>query len=82
MKLLFFVITAPLTLSDPQKMTDADKIRSAWSEPAYQPSVDEVKRAALLAWEGLYEEIMINNNQIANVLFCKTVTSKSSAHKI
>ena len=64
MKLIFFVITAPLTLSDPQKMTDADKIRSAWSEPAYQPSAVEVKTAALLALEGYINSV--KNMRIMN----------------
>ena len=72
MKLIFFVITAPLPLSDPQKMTDADKIKSAWSEPAYQASVDEVKRAALLAWEG-YINFVKNMRILSNMSGRRTI---------
>ena len=40
-----------MSLSDPQKKTDADKIQADWSL-SHSPSEAEVKRAALLASEG------------------------------
>ena len=72
MKLILFVITAPLPLTDPQKRTDADKIKSAWSQPTYQPSVDEVKRAALLAWEG-YINFVKNMNIMSSLSGRRTI---------
>jgi len=36
---------------DPQKKSDVDKIQAAWSSESHQPSA-EIKKAALLAWEG------------------------------
>ena len=34
------------------KRTEANKIRADWSEPSHKPSEAEIRRAALLAWEG------------------------------
>lgn len=34
------------------KQSAADKIQSAWSQRSHAPSVEEVRSAALLAWEG------------------------------
>ena len=32
-------------------MSEADQISSSWSQSSHEPSVTEVRRAALLAWE-------------------------------
>ena len=34
------------------RRTEADKIQTEWSQELHRPSEDEIKRAALLAWEG------------------------------
>ncbi len=38
--------------TDSQKKNEANKIQAAWSDYKHWPSKAEVKRAALLAWEG------------------------------
>ena len=43
-------LAPPVSLS--QKKTAAARIQADWSQPAHWPSEAEIKRAALLAWEG------------------------------
>ena len=45
-------LAPPVSLTDPKKKTAAARIHSDWSQSSHWPSEAEIKRAALLAWEG------------------------------
>ena len=52
------------------KQSAADKIQSAWSQSSHAPSVEEVRSAALLAWEGYLTSVKnmyINNIDISDI---------------
>ena len=50
---MILVYNFPVFISaDPQKQTEADRIKAAWSQSSQFPSVAEVRSAALLAQEG------------------------------
>ena len=48
------------------RRTEADKIQTEWSQELHRPSEDEIKRAALLAWEFLYAAMCFS-------VFCKAL---------
>ena len=59
-----------MSLNDPQKLDDAVKIRADWSRASHRPRWDEVKRAALLAWEGYLTSVQfmsIENMSITGI---------------
>ena len=45
-------VNSYLQFTDPQNRIEADKIQADWSQPSHRQSEAEIKRAALLAWEG------------------------------
>ena len=52
------------------QMTEAAKIQADWSQYSHKPSEAEIKRAALLAWEGhltSVEEMTIENISITDI---------------
>ena len=52
------------------RRTEADKIQTEWSQELHRPSEDEIKRAALLAWEGhltSVENMRIMNMSIRDI---------------
>ena len=52
------------------KQSAADKIQSAWSQGSHEPSVEEVRSAALLAWEGYLTSVKymdIRNIDISDI---------------
>ena len=56
--------------TDPQKKTEAAKIQATWSQWSHKPSEAEIKRAALLAWEGYLtsvEYLEIRNKSISDI---------------
>ena len=48
-------------LEDPMKRMEADKIKEEWRQKSHNPSVSEVKKAALLVTEGYLKSVEIMN---------------------
>ena len=48
-------------LEDPMKRMEADKIQEEWRQKSHNPSVSEVKKAALLVTEGYLKSVEIMN---------------------
>jgi len=57
-------------LNDPKKRYEAGKIKDDWRHISHKPEVSEVKKAALLAWEGYLtsvENMIIKNMDITDI---------------